>query len=172
MKNDTPHWHAIYTASRSEKKVRDRLNEQGIENFVPIQTVVRQWKYRKQKVDVPVISGMLFVRVTRQEQIRVLETRGVVCYLRLRCESQPAVIPDKQIEDFRFLIDYSDSAVEMINDTLEIGDKIRVIKGSLSGMEGELIRYGGESKVVVRLSVLGYAAVTIPGSFVETIDSL
>lgn len=128
MKNDTPHWHAIYTASRSEKKVRDRLNEQGIENFLPIQTVVRQWKYRKQKVDVPVISGMLFVRVTRQEQIRVLETRGVVCYLRLRCESQPAVIPDKQIEDFRFLIDYSDSAVEMINDTLEIGDKIRVIK--------------------------------------------
>ena len=38
------HWHAVFTASRAEKKVRDRLEELGVECFLPVQTVLRQWK--------------------------------------------------------------------------------------------------------------------------------
>ncbi|MFR8753352.1 MAG: transcription termination/antitermination NusG family protein, partial [Odoribacter splanchnicus] len=37
------HWHAVFTASRAEKKVRDRLEELGVECFLPVQTVLRQW---------------------------------------------------------------------------------------------------------------------------------
>ncbi len=162
-------WYAVYTASRAEKKVKERLDEAGIENFLPVQTVLRQWKYRKQRVVVPVIPGMIFVRVCRKDQVKVLEIRGVVTYMRLRGSSTATAIPDKQMEDFRFLLDFSDSTVEMVNEEIEVGDTIRVIKGSLMGMTGELVHFKGESKILVRLDSLGCAMVSIPASYVETI---
>lgn len=52
--------------------------------LLPVQTVVRQWTYRKSRVVVPVIAGMIFVRVNRQDQVKVLQTKGVILFLRLR----------------------------------------------------------------------------------------
>ena len=88
---ENKHWHAVYTASRAEKKVRERLAEVGVECFLPVQTVVRQWSYRKAKVVVPVIAGMVFVRVERKEWVKVLEVRGVVYFLKQGGERAPAV---------------------------------------------------------------------------------
>ena len=118
QKTETVHWHAVFTASRAEKKVRDRLEELGVECFLPVQTVLRQWTYRKSRVVVPVIAGLVFVRVGRQEQVKVLQTKGVVAFLRLKGEAGAAVIPDKQMEDFRFLLDFSEEAVEMTNENI------------------------------------------------------
>ena len=160
QKTETVHWHAVFTASRAEKKVRDRLEELGVECFLPVQTVLRQWTYRKSRVVVPVIAGLVFVRVGRQEQVKVLQTKGVGA----------AVIPDKQMEDFRFLLDFSEEAVEMTNENIKAGDLVRVVKGSLRGMEGELIRHKGVTKVLVRIDMLGCAMVNIPASFVEKLN--
>lgn len=167
MLDELKHWHALFTASRAEKKVRDRLMEQGIECFLPVQTVVRQWTYRKSRVVVPVIAGMVFVRVMRQERVKVLQTKGAVAFLRLRGGVGPAVIPDRQMETFRFLLDFSEEAVEMINEEVGVGDLVQVVKGPLKGMEGELVKFKGETKVVVRIDMLGCASVNIPASFVQ-----
>lgn len=167
MSESVKFWHAVFTASRAEKKVRDRLSEKKVECFLPVQTVVRQWTYRKSQVVVPVIAGMIFVRVTRQEQVTVLQTKGVVSFLRLRGGVEPAIIPDRQLEMFRFLLDFSEEAVEMINEDIEVGDLIQVVKGPLKGMEGELVKFKGETKVVIRIDMLGCALVNIPASFVQ-----
>ncbi|MEI3155293.1 MAG: hypothetical protein V8S95_09470 [Odoribacter sp.] len=81
-----------------------------------------------------------------------------------------AVVPDKQMEDFRFLLDFSEEAVEMTNENIKAGDLVRVVKGSLRGMEGELIRHKGVTKVLVRIDMLGCAMVNIPASFVERVN--
>ena len=164
QKTETVHWHAVFTASRAEKKVRGRLEERGVECFLPVQTVL------KSRVVVPVIAGLFFVRVSRQEQVKVLQTKGVVAFLRLKGEAGAAVIPDKQMEDFRFLLDFSEEAVEMTNENIKAGDLVRVVKGSLRGMEGELIRHKGVTKVLVRIDMLGCAMVNIPASFVEKLN--
>lgn len=160
-------WYAVFTASRAEKRVRERLAEEGVECFLPLQTVVRQWTYRKAKVEVPVIAGMIFVRVGKQDQLRVLQTKGVVSFLRLKGGRGPAVIPDRQMEAFRFLLDFSDEAVEMVNEDVAVGDLVRVVKGSLKGLEGELVKFQGKTKVAVRMEMLGCALVDIPSTFVE-----
>lgn len=162
-------WHAVFTASRSEKKVKERLEKAGIECFLPVQTVCRQWTYRKARVVVPVIAGMIFVRVSRQEQVAVLQTKGVVSFLRLKGGKGPAVIRDKQMDEFRFLLDFSEETVEVINETVEVGDVVQVVKGPLKGLEGELLQFHGEFKIIVRLDMLGCAMVDIPASFVEKI---
>ena len=45
-----------------------------------------------------------------------------------------------------------------------------MVKGSLRGMEGELIRHKGVTKVLVRIDMLGCAMVNIPASFVEKLN--
>ena len=85
-------------------------------------------------------------------------------------EAGAAVIPDKQMEGFRFLLDFSEEAVEMTNENIKAGDLVRVVKGSLRGMEGELIRHKGVTKVLVRIDMLGCAMVNIPASFVEKLN--
>ena len=164
------YWHAVFTASRAEKKVRSRFLEAGIECFLPVQTVVRQWSYRKARVEVPVIGGMIFVHVAKEAHLSVLRTKGVVSFLRLKGDTGPAVIPDRQMDTFRFLLDFSDEAIEMSNEDIREGDLIVVVKGPLKGMEGELVSLKGVTKVLVRIDLLGCAMVNIPVSFVEKLN--
>ena len=85
----------------------------------------------------------------------------------LRGESTPAVIPDQQMLRFKFMLDYSDETISMSTSPLAPGEKIRVIKGPLAGLEGELVNVNGKSKVAVRLTMLGCACVDIPAGCVE-----
>lgn len=81
------------------------------------------------------------------------------------------MIPDKQMEDFMFLLDFSTDGVEVLNKDLKRGDRVRVIKGPLLGLEGELVRLKGHKRVVIRLDgVASIATSYIPSSFLEKIE--
>ena len=57
-----------------------------------------------------------------------------------------------------------------MNDSpLARGEKVRVIKGPLSGLVGELVTVGSKSKIAVRLNMLGCACVDMPIGYVEPI---
>ena len=47
--------------------------------------------------------------------------------------------------------------------------KIRVIKGSLAGLEGEMVHIDGKSKIAIRIEQLGCAVVELKASYVEKI---
>lgn len=42
------------------------------------------------------------------------------------------VVPDKQMQDFMFLLDFSTGSVEILNKGIKRGDRVRVIKGPLA----------------------------------------
>ena len=90
----------------------------------------------------------------------------------LRGQSTPAVIPDEQMERFRFMLDYSEEAIEVCSSPLAPGEQVRVIKGPLAGLEGELVTIDGKSKVAVRLDMLGCAHVDMPVGFVERVGKM
>ena len=163
-------WLAAYVRLYHEKKTRDRLTAMGIESFLPVQEEIHQWSDRRKRVDRLVIPMMIFVHVTPQERPLPLSLQAVSRYMVLRGESTPAVIPDEQMAQFRFMLDYSPEAVEMCSVPLAPGDAVKVIKGPLAGLEGELITVNGKSKVAVRLDMLGCAHVDIPIGFVEKKD--
>ena len=152
-----------------EKKTSERLTKMGIENFIPIQQEVRQWSDRRKVVDRVLLPMMLFVHVNPQEQKEVLTLSAISRYMVLRGESTPAVIPDQQMLRFKFMLDYSDETICMSESPLAPGEKIRVIKGPLTGLEGELVNVNGKSKVAVRLTMLGCACVDMPAGYVEII---
>jgi transcription termination/antitermination protein NusG len=143
-------WLVAYVRLHHEKKTAERLTAMNIENFLPVQEEIRQWTYRKKKIKRVVIPMMIFVHVDAAERSQVLTLSAISRYMVLHGEHTPAVIPDEQMERFKFMLDYSDEAVEMCTEPLAPGELIRVVKGPLKGLEGELVEVDGKAKVVVR----------------------
>ncbi len=161
-------WYAVYVRFRHEKKVRDVLSANQIECFLPIQEEIRQWSDRKKKIERVLIPMMLFVRIADEERVTVLANPSVSGFLRLRGETRPARIPDEQMERFRFMVGAADTAIQF-TEPLAPGEKVRVARGPLRGLEGELTRIDGETAVSIRLDCLGCASVRIEMNSIEKI---
>lgn len=157
-KNTGKQWHVVYTRSRAEKKVNDELLQKNIEAFLPIQKKLRQWKDRKKWVEFPLLSGYCFVKISRAEYDKVLQSTNVVCYVTF--EGKAAVIPEVQIEALRIISQQSDFEVNVTTENFEPGQKVEVIAGPMIGLKGELIASRGKHKFIVRLEQLR-SAVTL-----------
>lgn len=162
-------WYVAYVRLFHERKTAERLAAMGIESFVPVREEIHQWSQRKKKVMRVLIPQMIFIHATQKERMEALTLASISHYMVLRGEHTPAVIPDRQMRQFMFMVDYSTETIEMFTSPLEPGQSIKVIKGPLSGMEGELIEIDGKSKVVVRLDLLGCAGVDMPIGYVEAL---
>jgi transcriptional antiterminator RfaH len=158
-------WYAVYTNPRAEKQVRDRLLENGLEVFLPLQKTYRIWSDRKKLVERPLLSSYVFVKVVPLEFPKVFQTSGVVKFVTF--EGQPASIPQNQIDNLRLLIN-SDAEIEISSDKFERGDNVEVIRGALMGLTGELIKMGTHSRVLVRIDRLDQnLIVNIPLTFLK-----
>ena len=162
-------WLVVCVQSNREKKTYERLKALGYDSFLPLQEETHRWSDRNKKVQRVVIPMVVFVRISPSERIPVLRLPSVSRFMVLRGESTPAIIPDAQMERFRFMLDYSEEAVEMCSERIQPGEQVKVIKGPLTGLTGELITMGGKSKVAVRIHILGAAMVEVPVGFVERI---
>ena len=140
-------WYVALVRMHHEKKVAERLDKMGIENFVPVQQEIHQWSDRRKIVESVLLPMMVFVHVNPKERKEVLGFSTVSRYMVMRGESTPALIPDSQMERFRFMLDYSEQAVEMCSEHLQPGEQVKVIKGPLTGLTGELMTMDGKSKV-------------------------
>ncbi|MBQ8889639.1 MAG: UpxY family transcription antiterminator [Bacteroidaceae bacterium] len=163
------HWYVAYTKLFHERKTAENLQKMGIRSFVPIREEIHQWSQRKKKVMKVLIPQMIFIYATPTERLEALTLSAISHYMVLRGEHTPAVIPNDQMERFMFMVDYSDETIEMFTSTLEIGQIVKVIKGPLNGLKGELVEIEGKSKVVVRLDMLGCAGVDMPAGYVEAL---
>ena len=146
LKKPQKAWYAVYTNSRAEKRVSDRLAEMGIETFLPLQKTLRQWSDRKKMVEKPLISSYVFVNIIPKDYFTVRKIDGVVKFIMI--ERKPVPIPEAQITNLRILCG-SDAEVEISADVYEKGDMVEVTVGSLAGLRGELIRVGRKHKVVI-----------------------
>ena len=165
------HWYVANTC-RQEKKIKQRLDSMGIENFIPFQQIARKIHGVDKLIEVPVIPNLVFIHTTFKSCMSLIQEYDFdMRYLRDRETGNFLIVPDKQMNDFMFLLDFSKEMVEVVNENLKKGDKVRVIKGDFAGIEGELIRVKGHKRVVVRLEgVVSLATAYIPGSFLEKIE--
>ena len=144
-------WYALYTRPRAEKLVFQRLVEEGIETFLPLQKTYRMWSDRKKLVEKPLLSSYIFVKTNNKCFPKVYKTNGVVKFVSF--EGRPVSIPQNQIDNLRLLVD-SDAEIVVSSERFDPGDNVEVINGSLIGLTGELIRIGSKNRVVVRIDRL------------------
>ena len=145
-------WYAVYTKSRFEKRLAGLLGEKGIEAYVPLRKVLRQWSDRKKLVDEPLIRSYCFVNIAPDRYTDVLHTPGAVRFVFFG--GKPAAIPARQIDTLK-AVTGSNVEVDAISlKGIKPGRLVRVTAGPLSGITGEILRVGAANKVVIRIEHL------------------
>ena len=134
-------WLAIYTMSRAEKKVEERLLKNGIEAYCPTYTTLKQWSDRKKKVELPLIPSYVFVHVDERERNQVLQDPGAMNFI--FWQGKPAVIRQEEIEALKSTM----SDVEISE--AQVGEHLLVEHGAFKGQEGKIKHISGNSVVLV-----------------------
>lgn len=155
MVNDSFKWYVLYTKPRWEKKVSELLSRKQIENYCPLNRVIRQWSDRKKMVFEPLFNSYVFVRIPEVSQGQTRLTVGVINFVYWL--GKPAVVRDHEIDMIkRFMNDHINVQVERIE--VELNDKVLVNSGPLMHREGNVIELR-QKTVRVKLSSLGYALI-------------
>jgi transcription antitermination factor NusG len=145
-------WYALQTRARHEKIVAYRLEQAGIEIFLPLVQEVHRWSDRKKIVQLPLFSSYVFakIRATNAERIRLLQVDGVLSLVGKRAEGTP--IPDEQIQSVKVLV--NGKMPWTTYPFLKIGQRVRIRNGALEGMEGILLSRSGENNLVVSVDAI------------------
>lgn len=159
-------WYAVQTYARHEKAVTQRLQERGVEVFLPLVSEVHRWNDRKKVVQLPLFSCYAFAKVgaNAAARLQILRVDGVLNLVGSRGEGTP--ISDHEIESIRILLQ------ERLHWThypfLQIGQRVRIRSGSLSGMEGVLLAHTGERTLVISVNAIQRSlAVRVEGYEIE-----
>ncbi len=164
------HWVAALVQVRSEKAVGKRLQDLDIENYVPTQWEIHQWSDRKKKVERVVIPMIVFIREEKSKIKKLVFHSFIHKLLTYPGQNTPTIIPDAQIESLKFMLHQSEAQVEMMDRVFKTGDRVRIARGPLKDLEGELCRVESEkSMVAIQIECLGYACVNIDKSDLERI---
>jgi transcription termination/antitermination protein NusG len=162
---DQPWW-ALYTRHQHEKTVAEMLATKGFEVFLPLYDSMRRWKDRKKMLSLPLFPCYVFVRGNLERKLQVVTTPGV--HMILYRGEQLAVIPEPEIQAIRSAVE-GDFRVEP-HPFLKCGDRVRVIRGSLSGVEGLLTRKKNLYRLVLSVEMLAQSvAVEIDAFDVEPV---
>lgn len=170
-------WFVAIVNSRHEKSVADKLHKVNIETYVATQAEMRVWANgRRKKINRVVIPSMVFIRCTEVERRNLVTLPYINRFLVNRSAesgglNKPiAVINDAEIEKLRFILGNSESPVSFMPTEFRINDNVRVIRGNLRGLEGEIRKnFDGTHSLVVSLALLGGATVIIHPLDVEKI---
>ena len=163
---DSPWW-ALYTRHQHEKSVAEMLSNKGFDVFLPLYDSMRRWKDRNKLLSLPLFPGYVFVRGGLSRRLHVVSTPGV--HMILSRGEQVAIIPDAEIQAIRTAVD-GHYRVEP-HPFLKCGDRVRVVRGSLEGVEGILARKKNYIRLVLSVEMLAQSvAVEVNASDVEPVS--
>ncbi|MBN2772601.1 MAG: UpxY family transcription antiterminator [Prolixibacteraceae bacterium] len=162
MKN----WYALYIRPRAEKKVRILLDIKGIENYLPVKKTLRQWSDRKKWVEIPAISGYIFIRINQEERLTALQTDLVTGFVKTK--GGDAIIPDEQISIMKQILGQEEFNTETDTVKYTKGEAVSVVAGQLSGLKGNLISVKNKQKFLVQIDQINInIIVEIPSVFLK-----
>jgi transcription antitermination factor NusG len=135
-------WYALYTRSHCEQLVYEQLAAKGFHLFLP---KMQMWSQRagvRHRIAVPMFPGYLFLHslVDSAMYLEVRQARGLVRILGQGWD-RLAVVPEEEIHAIRAVL--SSKLPVQAHPYLRKGQRVRVRRGLLSGVEGILV--GGKA---------------------------
>jgi transcription antitermination factor NusG len=143
-------WYAIRTKSRLETVTLSALTGKGFESYLPAYKVRRQWSDRVVELDAPLFPGYLFSRFDAKRRLPVLTTPGVMSIVSFGKEPEP--IDESEIEAVRQVLRSGVFAEPC--PFLREGQRVRVIRGALTGLEGILVKKKTDFRMVISVTML------------------
>jgi transcriptional antiterminator RfaH len=165
LKVEEKRWFVVYTKSRTEKNVSERMVLAGLEVYLPLQKVMKQWSDRKKKVEVPLIPSILFVRIELNEIASVYSIVGVTGVLKYL--GQAAFVKDQEIQNLRILLQevFVDELTQV---DIQAGDLVEVIGGPFKGMQALAIQLQNSMRLIIEIKNMGVGfSVNVPKNYVK-----
>ena len=135
-------WYALYTRSHCEQLVYEQLAAKGFHLFLPKMQMWSQRAGGRHRIAVPMFPGYLFLHslVDSATYLKVRQARGLVRILGQGWD-RLAVVPEEEIHAVRAVL--SSKLPVQAHPYLREGQRVRVRRGLLSGVEGILV--GGKA---------------------------
>lgn len=151
--NSEIRWYALSVRSRHEKKVDRQLQDKGIESYLPLRKIRREWSDRKKWVEEPLFRCYVFIHTDERNRLRALQAYGVVRIVSFN--GKPAVVRDDEIASIRRILRTAPS-VETCP-PVSVGDVVEIMSGPLMGLRGRLEGIRNERRLVVSIDSIRQA---------------
>ena len=143
-------WFALQVRTRWESSTAMLLSGKGYQTFLPANKTKKRWNGRLREVNAPLFPGYVFCQFDAQKRLPILVTPGVIAVVgRGRV---PFPVDDSEIAAIQTVVSSGFHAEPW--PYLEIGQKIRIESDALMGLEGILINFKGNHRIVVSVSLL------------------
>jgi len=143
-------WFALQVRSRHEAYVADCLQGKGYEWFLPQYKCRKRWSDRIREVETPLFPGYLFCRFDPQNRLPILKTPGVMQIM--GCHRSPLPVDDSEISAIQTLV-----ASGIPNGPwpfLHTGDAVQIQCGPLRGLQGILVGFKGNYRLILSVTLL------------------
>ncbi len=168
LDQEIPRWFAIYTNFRREKLVDRMLTQKGIQAYLPLQKVTRRYSKKIRVQQIPLLNCYLFVKITRSQYIRVLETEHVLKFIKIG--KNMLCVTDEEIEIIK-KVTGEGLPLEIDPSSYVEGDVVEVISGNLVGLRGTLASIEGKKRFSIALNNLGCTLkMTVDPSILRRVD--
>jgi transcription antitermination factor NusG len=161
-------WFAVFTLPQNEKSAMKQLALRDVDAFLPTYEMVKVWKNRQRvRTVLPLFPTYLFVNIDCRQRTRVLQSPGVIYIVGHNHEDAP--IADAEIELLRSGV--RDRSLEPYRD-LVVGERVRIKRGSMEGVEGVLVRKGNGLRFVLSLKLINqHAAIEVGAEDLERVTN-
>ncbi len=153
LHDEEKRWFAIYTKYKCEKYVIDKLLKKNIEAYIPLLKTTKRYTSKVKTYNIPLLNCYAFVRISKADYIKVLETEYVLKFIRQRKDL--ISIPDKEISLLRKIVGEFHENLEVSGFNFVEGQEVEVIAGSLTGLSGILVEKKNKNQFVVQLDHIG-----------------
>lgn len=144
------HWYALTVRHQHERQTEQSLKYKGWGTLVPTYRKRARWSDRTKDLECPLFSGYVLCHFPLEERIRVLDTPGVARIVGFG--GVPAAIDEREIEEIQRVM-ASQLPVQPWP-YLKAGDRVRVERGPLRGMEGTLLHSNDRLRFVIGVEML------------------
>jgi transcription antitermination factor NusG len=158
-------WYALQVRSRFEMSVANQLRGMGYEEFLPLYECRKRWSDRIKVVQAPLFPGYLFCRLDLQIRLPILKTPGVIQIV--GHNRQPIPVDDEEVKSIQTLV--SSGIPNQPWPFLKAGERVRIEAGPLRGLEGVLVEFKGNHRLILSVSLLQRSvAVEMDAAFVRS----
>jgi len=143
-------WFAVTTRSGFERVASTSLAHKGMTSYLPTYRTKRRWSDRVVVADIPLFRGYVFCRFDPSNRLPVLTTPGVVSIVGFG--PGPSPIDENEINNVQAVL-HSGLATEPCP-FLREGQKVRVKRGSLEGVDGILVTKKSDFRLIISVQML------------------
>ncbi len=127
-----------------------QLRHKGYELFLPLYECRRRWSDRIKELELPLFPGYLFCRFNPLDRLPILMTPGVIQIVGVG--KSPIPVDDADIVAIQTAV--GSGLPRQPWPFLEIGQRVKVESGPLTGVEGILIGFKGHHRLVLSVTLL------------------